>query len=190
MILILLFAVYLGMFGLPKCIQFTKFIRDYIKYNCIDRIKEIKKNRHNRNELSETSIKCIKEHLLSHKHIFPCSDSIELLHDNDGDESLKYNMYMDILSNYTNYMDWGPKQLGDVLTILDMLNTKSHASRYLMRTRRCYDILLKDYIIYLYDDVYNNIDGEKYNNEQIRYIRSLVLNLSETNKEERKKRNI
>ena len=109
MYLIILCALYFGVFGIPKCIELTKFIRDYIRYNCMDKIKEIKKNRQDRNELSKTSIKLIKEMLISKKNIFPCSDSIQILHDDDY--SNQYEMYMDILSGYTNYMNWGHENI-------------------------------------------------------------------------------
>ena len=151
----LLFFVLCGLVGisldydiyLRHCAYFTKVLKDYIKYNCIEKLQNMCRNRRERDKLSKTGLKQIKEALFKHQSEFPVSDSIQIVA-NINDPTY----FTNLLAEYSGNHDWNSKDIGDVLYILHLLKD-NEVSREFLRVQRCYTLLLDEYIYYLHDSV-------------------------------------
>jgi len=162
------------------CVYVTNLLKNYIKYNCIDKVKLICSKRTERHDLSKTGLTQIKDALFKHQNEFPISDSILVIHENDSDYDARF--YTELLPEYRIIYEWSSTHIGDVLFIMSVLKEKDISREYL-RVYRCYVILLDEFIHYLY-----NIDIKseytQFNDKNLKLLKCIMTDLAMTKREE------
>jgi hypothetical protein len=184
----LLFLVLCGIIGigleydvyLKHCAYFTKLLKDYIKYNCIEKFTNMCRNRRERDKLSKTGLKQIKDALFKHQNDFPISDSIQITA-NINDPTY----FTNLLAEYSGNHDWTSKDIGDVLYILSILK-ENEISRKFLRVQRCYTLLLDEYIYNLHDSMNRELIYKNLNEQNQKLFKCIMTDLAMTKGEEAK----
>ena len=163
----LVILVYFGYLGYEYIPSTYKYIKEYIKYGCYNKGLSFYKEYMSRYKLSDSGLKNIKNKLFEHNNLFDLSDSI-LLYDKSTTNA---SFIMKILPTYHNVSEWGTTQLGDVIFLLNLTPVKT--TRSYIRAHRCYDILLNEFIIFLYENL-DDIKIKERFNDQYKFLKLII----------------
>lgn len=163
---------------LRHCAYFTELLKDYIKYNCIEKFQNMCRNRRERDKLSKTGLKQIKNVLFEKQNDFPISDSIQLTA-NINDPTY----FTNLIAKYSGNHYWTSKDIGDVLYILSLLK-ENEVSREFLRVQRCYTLLLDEYIYNLHDSTNSELIYKNLNEQTKNLFKCIMTDLAMTKGEE------
>lgn len=157
-----------------------------IKY--IDKIKNICKKCKEKDELSHTGLKQIKQALHKSNDSFPVTDSILLTININADMiNNTCDLLTELLPEYNDVSKWNSNHIGDILFIITTLKEITN-SRICLRVLRCYNILLDDYIYNLYTVYKNGEDNSPYyknlNSSNQRLLKCIMTDMAMTKGEE------